>query len=63
MVTRDCHTLKAHSHQDNARISHGNPTVPLELKTLLQAKGFESIYGKQIVLDTGLCIFSDMYFG
>jgi len=25
----------------HARISHGNPPAPLELKTLLQAYGFE----------------------
>jgi len=34
--------------QRHARISRGNPPVPLKLKTLLQAYRFESSYGKQI---------------
>ena len=44
--------------QRHARISRGNPPVPLELKSLLQANRFESSYGKQIVLTTGrICFF------
>jgi len=48
----------------HARISRGNPPVPLELKTSLQAYRFELNWGKQRVLNTGwLGIFSNMYFG